>query len=192
MANKVISINGKKKTKSIVPQLQIEETKLKKHKTSRWMQIHGKKILTPHEIVKLNYEGYEVYSDVRCKSVALPFDMLEAAKERNEVVILLRTTKTKDGDVWAFTQTIADLQKLRKWRIVNAKSLFEINKMMGHKTQTAVEFMESIIGAQLEASEEEIQERFLSSDLPDLIIADIKRMIHLFYEQYQNENGVSN
>ena len=186
----VVKSLDKEIKEDISKSLSAEETESIQVVKSKYMKMGNQKILIPKAIVKFAYDDFEVYGDSRCNGISLSIDMLNNAKEKDEIIIILRTTKKKKGDSYAFTQTIENLKKLRKWRLVNVSNLHDIAKQIGKTAQTMVEFMEQYVGSEFD-SEDELKDRFLNSTNPDLIIADIKRMINLFYQEQNNANRLS-
>lgn len=179
---------------------------IKKTRIPKYIKIGDNKIITPKEIVlfhspllvvnKDNKKGTEVnlvYGDKRCSKCNIPIRMKTLAYKEGQVIIVLRIPKRKTGNMFAFSQDLKTVMSYRKWRLANAHLLFAINQASNKKFQTVEQFIRSEAEFTPNLEIEALKAEFLALEDPKLIVKDIKRLIHLYYQDtINNENAVSN
>lgn len=187
-----------KKVKKSIQSESPSEIELKKTRVPKYIHIGTNKILTPKEVVIMRQENgtckpYVFYADKRCVKVKVSNEDLRAARRANVILIVLRTPKKKGINTFAFTQGLKTVMSYRKWRLANAMNLHMIGEATNQEHQTVEQFIRSE-GLYMKGVEiEDLKERFLQDNDPALIVKDIKRMIHLYYqESLKNENSVPN
>jgi len=151
------------------------------------------KVLTPKKIIPIKMQGHDfmVFGDPRCSKILLPLTMLQMCKKKNEVLIALRTKKSKQHPrgMMVFSRTFDDLLKSRKWRLVNAQSIFMMYETLGMACETPVQFMkgELEMNHDVEIDPEELEIQFLSSLNDGLICKDIVRVLQLYHQESQKK-----
>lgn len=163
-----------------------KQEELKTVRKNKWFKIEGQKVLTPEKMVvfkDVNGESnYHVYGDSRCSNCGISGEMIQEAQEKQNVLIVLRVPKSKDGDSMIFNRPIADLLYLRKRRLANCINLSVINEIEGEEVETPESFMiEELGGCELRGKE--LEQEFLTSLNKDLVLKDIKRLIDYYYKQ---------
>lgn len=177
---KKVTDNRKLKGVKIAPQ-KVELTTVK---VPRYMHFGGHKIHTPKQIVLMGYEGYLVFGDVEVKNVKIEKQYLDAAKAKDELILLFKTNKKDAGNCMAWTEKIPVVLSYRNMRLAAAINLEAISKQNGVEHQTAQDFMRSELGSELVGKELEIA--YLSSRNTDLIIKDITRLVSVTHEKTTN------
>lgn len=184
---KVASDNRKKQPKK----LPSENYKVKTVSKPKYLKIKDTKVLNPSDIKLLDFKGYLVFGDPQVKNATLLAETLEQCKNNNEIIVLLKTTKQKNGStVYAFSEKVDIVRSYRKMRLANANHLQIIGEATNQPHQTAQEFIKSEFESDLEGNE--LEAAYILSNNSDLIEKDIKRLIHLMHQQYvQDRTGVS-
>jgi hypothetical protein len=169
------------------------QVQVKNFKRPKYLKLgEGKnitKVLTPKKIIPIKMDGHDfmVFGDPRCKDFLAPLSMFEQCKENREVLIVLRTKKSNKHPrgMMAFSRTIDDLLKSRKWRLVNAQSIHMVSEFAGEACETPEQFMKSELRMDQdeEISDEDLELKFLSSLDDKLICQDIVRVLQLYYQQ---------
>ncbi len=177
---KKVADNRKPKCVKIASQ-KVELTTVK---VPRYMHFGGYKIHTPKQIILKGYEGYLVFGDVEVKNVKIEKQYLDAAKEKDEFILLFKTNKKDAGRCMAWTEKIETVISYRKMRLAAAINLEVISSLNKSEHQTAEQFMQSELGSQLVGKELEIA--YLSSRNTDLIIKDITRLVSVTHEKTTN------
>lgn len=153
---------------------------------------HGNhKCVTPKEIIAFQLQGYSsiVFGDKRLDGkIAYPKQMLEDARKRGYLILVLKKTKKRGGHI-SFPIPYINVISSRKKRLANIKNI-EKNKINQDKTLEkgflVYPTLSNELGVSLEA--ENIEDLFLTSAKDSIIIQDIKRLIHLKFEEQWN-NG---
>ena len=169
------------------------EVSIKDFKRPKYIKLgDGKqatKVLTPKKIVPIEMQGHDfmVFGDPRCKDFLGPLAMFKECQDKKEVLIVLKTNKSKKHPrgMMAFSRSIDELLKSRKWRLVNAQSISMVANIAGQDCETPSQFMRSEldISQDTQIDDEELELQFLSSLNDKLICNDIVRVLQLYYQQ---------
>lgn len=155
---------------------------------------HGKhKCMTPKEIIAFDLKGYSsiVFGDKRLDGkIAYSKQMLEDARKRGYIILVIKKTKKKGGHI-AFPIPYTNVISSRKKRLANLKNI-EKNKINEDETLEkgflVYPTLCNELGIDRNTNNENIEDLFLTSANHSIIIQDIKRLIHLKFEQQWN-NG---
>ena len=159
-----------------------------------YININGHKIRTPRQIVKFNPSDKErhIYGDIRLQDT--PINISKESIDKipyTNILVVLKKQKSQ-GSYVAFPVVYSDIIDSRKQRL--AHLLNEEKNALNSTDEDVILFdAHQVISDELcnkdkELTRKELFENFLTSSRPSIIAQDIKRIIHLKFEQSWN-NG---
>jgi hypothetical protein len=159
----------------------MEETakSIKDRKLSKYILLGEKKIkvFRPKQIVKLHDEA-QIYGDIRLKEES--FDQKTVDAFRDSVLLMLKS-KVKGQRYYLQQLPKKYFDDSRMQRLAGA-ILFEQN-FKEDGVQSEVSFMKSELELDIDLPYEALKEKFLTSNSPKLMIADINRAIQVWEQQ---------